>query len=96
MTENELTSETLVSTDKPSPYLKQLCRHFGHRVEVSFDDEQGSIAFEFGRCELQRTDDGLLLRAQAASQENLARVEQVVGSHLARFGRRDNLEVAWA
>ena len=92
----ELVSETLVETSKPSPYLKQLCKHFGHRVEVSFDDERGSIAFGFGTCELERTDEGLLLRARAQSDEELQRVQQVVGSHLARFGRRDELEVPWA
>jgi uncharacterized protein len=94
--DGELVSETVVQTDKPSPYLKQLCKHFGHRVEVSFDDDRGSIAFEFGTCELERTDAGLLLRSRAGTEEDLQRVKQVVGSHLARFGRRDELQVAWA
>ena len=88
-------SETLVATSKPSAYLKQLCRHFGHRLEVSFDDDTGRIAFPDGLVELERTDDGLLLRARAQSDEELVRIEGVVGSHLARFGRRDELQVAW-
>ena len=92
----EQTSETLVATSKPSPYLKQLCRHFGHKVEVSFNNEHGAIAFAFGDCELERAEGGLLLRARAGSEEDLRRVEHVVGSHLARFGRRDELEVSWA
>ena len=92
----ELTSETLGATSKPSPYLKLLCRHFGHKVEVSFNDEHGSIAFAFGECELERAEGGLVLRARAGSEEALRRIEHVVGSHLARFGRRDNLEVSWA
>ena len=32
-----------VATAKPGPYMKQLCRHFGHRNEVTFDDERGEI-----------------------------------------------------
>ncbi|HTX30999.1 MAG TPA: DUF2218 domain-containing protein [Solirubrobacteraceae bacterium] len=92
----EAMNETLVATGKPSPYLKQLCRHFGHRLEVSFDDDAGRIAFPDGVCELERRDDGLLLRARAQSEDSLARIERVIGSHLARFGRRDELQVAWA
>ena len=90
-----MSNETLVHTEKPSPYLKQLCKHFGHKLEVDFDDDRGTINFAFGRCDLERTDGGLLLKASAGSEEELRRVEQVIGSHLVRFGRRDELEVSW-
>jgi hypothetical protein len=77
--------------------MKQLCKHFGHKVEVAFDDERGTIRFAMGRCELDATQSGVLqMRAQAEDAESLARTEQVVGSHLERFGRRDELSVTWA
>jgi uncharacterized protein len=53
--------------------------------------------FAMGRCELDATHAGVLrMRAQAADAESLARTEQVVGSHLERFGRRDELSVSWS
>jgi hypothetical protein len=89
-------SHASVATEKPTPYLKQLCKHFGHKVEVAFDDAHGTIVFAMGRCELDATQAGVLkLRAQAEDSESLARTEQVVGSHLERFGRRDELSVSW-
>ena len=92
-----LESHASVATEKPTPYMKQLCKHFGHKVEVNFDDERGSIVFAMGRCELDATQAGVLkLRAQADDDESLARTQQVVGSHLERFGRRDELSVSWA
>jgi hypothetical protein len=91
------TAETRVATDKPTPYLKQLCKHFGHKIEVSFDDERGSITFAMGRCDLDATSgDALVLRATADDDAKLADVKRIVGSHLQRFGRRDELDVAWA
>lgn len=42
-----------VATDKPVPYMRQLCKHFGHKLAASFDDDSGYIQFEYGRCELQ-------------------------------------------
>ena len=92
-----LSSVAHVSTSKPSPYLKQLCRHFGHRVEVSFDDTHGEIRLASGVCLLEVTGaDQLTLTATATEQNDLEALENVIGSHLERFGSRDELSVAWA
>jgi hypothetical protein len=89
-------SHASVTTEKPTPYLKQLCKHFGHKVEVAFDDQRGTIALPMGRCELDATQAGVLkMRVEAADADSLTRTEQVIGSHLERFGRRDELSVSW-
>ena len=89
-------STAVVVTAKPSPYLKQLCKHFGHRIEVQFTDEDGRIVFGAGVCELDaRRADALVLRAIADDAEGLDVVQNVVAKHLERFGRRDELAVAW-
>jgi uncharacterized protein len=91
----QIKSRAEVATDKPVPYMRQLCKHFGHKVDASFGEDSGYIQFEFGRCEL-RTSEGLLsLEVSAADAESLERMERVIGSHLERFGRRDELTVAW-
>jgi uncharacterized protein len=85
-----------VATAKPMPYMKQLCRHFGHKLDVSFDDERGEIHMSTGVCRLAVTGaDELTLTATAADDENLATLSRVIGSHLERFGSRDGLVVAW-
>jgi uncharacterized protein len=90
-------SRASVATARPSPYLKQLSRHFGHKVDVVFDDERSTIPFAFGTAELRVAgDDELVIEATAGDAESLARVEQVIGSHLERFGRRDELSVVFA
>jgi hypothetical protein len=90
-------SEASVATEKPVPYMKQLCKHFGHKVEATFDDERGAIHLGAGLCELDATGAGALaLKLSAEDAESLARLEHVVGSHLERFGRRDELSVSWS
>jgi hypothetical protein len=37
----------------------------------------------------------LTLRAEAPDQETLARIQHVLGSHLERFGQRNELAVVW-
>jgi hypothetical protein len=85
-----------VRTDKPIAYMRQLCKHFGHKVDASFGEDNGYIQFEFGRCELHASDGALRLEVSAAGRENHERMERVIGSHLERFGRRDELSVAWS
>jgi catechol 2,3-dioxygenase len=92
----ELRSRADVGTDRPSPYLKQLCKHFRHKLDVTFDDHTGTIPFAFGRCELHAGDGVLRLEAIAATPEELERVENVIASHLVRFGRRHELTVEWS
>jgi hypothetical protein len=88
-------STTIIETSSAGVYLKQLCRHFGHRVETTFDDHDGKISFAFGECELHAFDDRLQLTAVADEAAARERVESVVGSHLERFAFREELRVAW-
>ncbi len=91
----EISSRAEVATDKPVPYMRQLCKHFGHKVDASFGEDSGYIQFDFGRCDLHAGDGRLTLQVRAADEESHERMERVVGSHLERFGRRDGLSVTW-
>lgn len=90
-----ITTRAEVTTDKPVPYMRQLCKHFGHKTEAAYGDDSGYIQFDFGRCELQVRDGHLELVVSAADEEAHERMERVIGSHLERFGRRDELTVDW-
>jgi uncharacterized protein len=89
-------SEALVRTDRPARYGKQLVAHLGrHNGGEWLDDAQrGWITFAAGRAEVACASDGLVLRVEAET-EDLARLEDVVGRHLVRFGGRDELRVSW-
>ena len=91
-----LTSTAQVATAKPTPYMKQLCKHFGHKNEVTFDDVRGEIHLSSGVCTLDASPPAqLALTATAADAESLERLTHVIGSHLERFGTRDELAVSW-
>jgi catechol 2,3-dioxygenase len=91
-----LHARAAVSTEKPSPYLLQLAKHFRHKREVTFDEHHATIAFAFGHAELTTRDGELVIDAYAQTPADLERLQLVVGSHLERFARRDELTVTWA
>lgn len=91
----ELTARAEVTTTKPVPYMRQLCKHFGHKLDAEFGDDSGWIIFSDGRCDLRAADRVLELTVTAATADGREHVKRVVGSHLERFGRRDELTVSW-
>jgi uncharacterized protein len=90
-----LVSEARVSTPMSVRYMTQLCKHFEHKLPVSYDKEHGRIEFESGVCSISAAPDLLALRAEASDEERLGRVENVVVRHLERFAFRDQPEIRW-
>jgi len=90
-----LTSVAQVQTKSALRYLGQLCKHFGHKVPAAVEGDHGWIAFDFGRCHLAASEDELSLHNSAATADGLARLEQVIASHLERFAFREQLAITW-
>lgn len=87
-------SITEVHTNHGRKYLQLLCKHFGHKVPVSFSATDGRIDLPFGRCDLVADDTKLTMKASSDSAE-LNKLEQVIGSHLMRFAFREKLALDW-
>ena len=90
-----------VPTDRPARYGRQLVAHMGRKITTSWDDDSatGLLSFDLegpvtGVVELA-CDDGALVLTLRTTEADLARLEQVTGIHLARFGHKEGLAVAW-
>jgi hypothetical protein len=53
------------------------------------------VDFGWGRCTLQADGNLLTLRAEAADEESLRRVQDIVTRDIERFGSREHLHVSW-
>lgn len=89
------TSVATVTTDRASGYLQQLCKHFGHKVPVTFTPEAGEITLPFGSSALH-AHDGVLTLSVTGEDDDLTKLEEFIGSHFARFAFRENLHLTWA
>jgi len=88
-------SEARIATPMAQRFMMQLCKHFEHRLAVSYSAAAGSIEFPVGTCRLEAAPDLLVLRAEASDATLLGQLETVVARHLARFAFRDPPEIAW-
>ena len=62
---------------------------------VEWSDTYGIVSLTWGQWTMQATPDTLTLRAEAADEDNLRRIQDLVAGRLGRFGRRDHLAVNW-
>ena len=53
------TTTGFYQTENGSKYLQQLCKHFGHKIETSYDSEKGYAAFEMGTAYMTADSKGL-------------------------------------
>ena len=90
-----LTASAHVTTATPARYISRLCKHFAHRVPVSFDEKQGRIEFDLGLGLLHAEGDGLTLAVESQSPEGLERLKEIVGSHFVRVAWQEELQLEW-
>ena len=92
-----LSSTGHFATQKGSQYLQQLCKHFGHDHEVSYDERAGRVTLYSGMAHLTADERGLTVKVEAADVRGLLEVRYVVDKHLAIFAFRDKFAgFAWS
>jgi hypothetical protein len=79
-----------VPTGSASRYLQQLAKHWSHKMAVRFTAEAGTIDFPNGsRLEMKADSVTLDLVLSVPEGEDVARMREVVASHLDRFAFRE-------
>ena len=96
-----LASTAIVPTQRAARYGKQLVSHMAHKITGFWDEEAGSgyLLFDregpvLGRFDVIASPSVLRLELRT-TPERAAHLEHVSGIHLARFGARDGLTIAW-
>ena len=84
-----------IKTPQAARYMTQLCKHFEHKLPVTYDAETGIIPFSIGICRLRAGAGALTLSAEAADASALAQVQDVVARHLVRFAFREEMHIDW-
>lgn len=84
-----------LGTKLPARYMTQLCKHFEHKLPVTYDATSGTITFSSGVCALRAEDGVLALSLSAADPAALAQVQDVVARHLVRFAFREEMHIVF-
>jgi hypothetical protein len=79
-------------TARASRYLQAMCKHFAHKVPVSYDAASGTADMPFGLVAMHAAGNTLRFEIEAADDPSLDRLKYVVEAHIVRFAFREKLE----
>jgi uncharacterized protein len=99
MTIATVTASARVPTASASKYLQQLCKHWEHNLQVEFTPDNGTVIFPRDArgadhpgdavVNFNAVEDGLDVRIDASSDEQLEALKGAVARHLDRFAFRE-------
>jgi hypothetical protein len=64
-------------------------------LRAEHTSDTGTIILSWGQLTLRAAADELTIRADADSRENLQRIQDMTAGRLAKFGRREHLDIQW-
>jgi len=80
-----------------SKYMRQLCKHFAHKVPAACGETEGRVRFPFGPATLRASPTELQAEITGADNAALERGRAVIDSHLKTFAfREDFTQMDWA
>jgi hypothetical protein len=88
-------SRAEVATTTPDRYAKQLVAHLGRKLEFTTTGDTYTATIGSATGQIVVGEGALTLVAAGDDEETVALVQHVLGSHLERFGQRNELHVTW-
>lgn len=82
-------------TTEPARLILRLCKHWGHRFDVSHDETQGEVWFDPVRCRMQVLNEGLDVVLEGPDSEGPMRMAPVFDNHIRRMNREPLSEPVW-
>lgn len=84
-----------VTTPFGSKYINKLCKHFTHRVTAEWNEWNGTVHFDIGKCFISATNESLTFLCEANTESELNAILETVKSHFDRFALKDQLVLNW-
>lgn len=80
----------------PRVHLSEALSRGDLKLQAQWSDTHGTVTFSpWGRCEIVATTTALTLRIEAADEEQLRRIQDIVTRDLDRFSGSEQLTIDW-
>lgn len=91
------TIATKVKTQNGGKYVRQLCKHWSHKLETQVDGDTGTVTFPNAVTVMAADADGIAITITGEDRDAVQGLTDVVARHIDRFAfREDPLVYDWA
>jgi hypothetical protein len=63
--------------------------------QVACSETEGTVSLDWGQWTIRAFPGRLAVRAEAADEQSLRRIQELLTARLQKFGRREHLTVTW-
>ncbi|MCJ2186153.1 DUF2218 domain-containing protein [Novosphingobium beihaiensis] len=86
-----------VKTGNGGKYVRQLCKHWSHKLETGVDGDTGTVTFPAAVARMAADSEGIAITITGDSRDEVERLTGVVARHIDRFAFREApLTYEWA
>ncbi|PNU05749.1 DUF2218 domain-containing protein [Novosphingobium guangzhouense] len=86
-----------VKTPNGGKYVRQLCKHWSHKLETVVDGDKGTVTFPNAVTVMDADADGIAITITGEDRDAVQGLTDVVARHIDRFAfREDALVYDWA
>lgn len=84
-----------ISTAEGFSYIRKLCRHFAHKIPVSYTETEGKAELPGAVCMMHAGPDKLEFTINGDNKEEVLKGEDIIVRHLVKFAFREELVINW-
>jgi len=94
---NKLTMKAIghFPTHSGANYIGKLCRHFIHKIQATYEGNQGEAIFPKGICKMSASSDLLVFEIEASDAESCEKIKGVIDRHLVKFAYKETTVLHW-
>lgn len=78
-----------VKTDSGGKYVRQLCKHWSHKLETQVEGDTGTVTFPTAVATMAADETGIAISITGEDREAVQQLTGVVASHIDRFAFRE-------
>lgn len=78
-----------VETTSGGRYVRQLCKHWSHKLETHVEGDVGTVTFPSAKANMAADATGIMITIVGEEREDVAKLTDVVARHIDRFAFRE-------
>lgn len=80
---------TRVVTENGGKYVRQLCKHWSHKLQTEVDGDTGTVTFPNAVATMAADGQGIDIAISGQDRDDVERLTDVVARHVDRFAFRE-------
>jgi hypothetical protein len=83
------TVEARVLTQSGGKYVRQICKHWSHKLETHVDGDTGTVTFPVAVATMAADGEGISIAITGSKREDVEGLTDVLARHIDRFAFRE-------